>query len=228
MNRAAAIALAIAASSLVTACAWGAPTPAPVTGASRATRTPSAATSQASEVPAPTFASPLYGYAVAGPGGWTATAATMYADDPASTGTMATDMFRVPGTDTTIGALAWDLGGGSYATWAKAYHDDGLPPRLRVSRRVIAPVPRGCDGGDPSAWALIRVGTTNGHLLQECDSAEVMVPIGKRVYVFSWGNDTVEDGAHFPQSGFEAFLLGVTLPGANAADRPLWSPSPAP
>jgi hypothetical protein len=190
-------------------------TPSPASGSNPAS--PSADPSGSASAARIRFTSPLYGYTVVLPASWTANPATMVADDPASTGDTATDAFTVPGTDTTIGALAWDLGSGTYEAWAKAYHDD-----------LVGHVPQGCDGGDPSTWPSIQVGTVQGHLLQKCNAAEVMVAIGKRVYVFSWGNDTFEAGTHLPEPEFERLLLGVTLPDAGTAARPLWPASPAP
>ena len=164
-----------------------------------------------------TFSSPLYGYSVDLPAGWTATAATMYADDPASTEDTATDMIPVPGTDTTIGILAWDLGRQTYAEWAKAFHDD-----------TVANVPAGCDGGDPSTWPTIRVGGVDGHLVRKCNEVVAVVPLGKRVYVLAWGNRTFGADLHIPEADFETFISGVRLPSAKIAGEPLWSPSPSP
>jgi hypothetical protein len=60
----------------------------------------------------------------------------MLAGDPASTDETANDSIPVPGTDTTIGILAWGLGDRTYAAWAKAYHVE-----------QVADDPSGCDGG---------------------------------------------------------------------------------
>jgi hypothetical protein len=161
------------------------------------------------------FTSPLYGYTVALPGGWAVHPATLFAGDPASTDETANDAIRVPGTDTTIGILAWGLGTSTYAAWTKAYHAEQL-----------ADDPSGCDGGDPSTWASIPIGTTMGHLQQRCNAAIAIVPIGRRVYMFSWEHDTFDSSRHLAESAFKTFLLGVQLPAPKVAASPLppWTP----
>lgn len=158
------------------------------------------------------FRSPLYGYSIALPQGWEAVAATQYPDAPKSTEQTSSDSFRVPGTDTTIRVTADYLGGGTYATWANAYHQSIL---------ADAAVPSGCDGGDPSSWRRLQIGTGEGYLLQKCNEAIGVMPVGKRVYLFIWGNRTFVEGHHYPQSRFEKLLAGVTLPDPTTANEPL-------
>jgi hypothetical protein len=165
-----------------------------------------------------TFRSPLYGYAIVLPKAWTATPATRYADDPKSTDRNSTDSIHVPSTDTTIDISAVDLGSQTYAAWANALHRDVLNN---------PGIPSGCDGGDPSQWPTVPVGHSEGHLLQLCNAAQVLVPDGKRVYVFNWGNRTFTEGQHYPQVEFEKLLSGVSLPDAETAHEPLWPPSPS-
>ncbi len=166
--------------------------------------------------PTLTFISPVYGYTVKLPAWWMPSAATSTAD-PVSNEPNPSDLIPIPGTDTTIEILGWALGDETYADWAKAYHDD-----------VITHVPSGCDGGDPSTWPQIQVGTTQGYWLQKCNAAEAIVPIGKRVFVFTWGHDTFDSSRHMPISDFKSFLLGVTLPEAAIDELPFWVPSPSP
>ena len=77
--------------------------------------------------------------------------------------------------------------------------------------------------------ATIRVGAAQGHEIQRCASmAEVVVPVGTRVYDFVWNNDQwAELGKHYPQYKFEKLLAGVTMPDATTARTPLW-PSASP
>jgi len=163
-----------------------------------------------------TFQSPLYGYSIDVPAVWRTSPASQYADDPTSTDKTATDSFHVPGTDTTIGVTASYLGQETYADWAKAYHRNLLADKG---------VPSSCDGGDPSAWRRLQIGSVEGYLLQRCNAAIGIAPVGKRVYLFSWGNRTFVEGHHYPQSRFEPLLAGVQLPRPAVARRPLWQPS---
>ena len=167
---------------------------------------PASATSDA--VPS-TFTSPLYGYSIGMAGDWMAKAATKLADDPTSTEENAMDAITITGTDTTIGGLAWTLGDQTYDEWAAAYHDD-----------AVAGLPKGCDGGDPSTWPTVQVGDQQGHWLQKCNAAEAIVPVDGKVYVFSWGNSTLDSGSHLDPLDFKTVLLTVTFPDA--------APSPAP
>jgi hypothetical protein len=172
-----------------------------------------------------TFRSALYGYSIALPrhdpppvraGAWKGHPATEYADDPTSTEQKALDTIHVPGTDTTISIEGIYLGRRTYANWATAYHRGVLKD---------SEVPSGCDGGDPSEWRRIPIGSAEGYLLQKCNQALGIVPVGKRVYLFIWGNRTFVEGDHYPQSRFEKLLAGVRLPDAATALGPLWTPS---
>jgi hypothetical protein len=163
-----------------------------------------------------TFHSPLYGYSIALPNAWHVHAATKYADDPKSSDKTGTDWIHVPGTDTVIRMEALSLGRQTYAAWARSYH-----------RAILADpgVPSGCDGGDPSQWRSFPIGSAEGHLLQKCNEALGIVPVGTRVYLFIWSNRTFVEGHHYPQSQFEPLLKGVTLPDAATASEPLYQPS---
>jgi hypothetical protein len=120
----------------------------------------------------------------------------------------------VPGTDTTIGITATDLGGQTYAAWADAFHADQLTH-----------VQAGCDGGKPSGWAKITIGGTQGYLVRKCNEVVAIAPVGERVYEFAWGNQTFNETTHYPEQQFETLLSGVTFPDAATANKPLWNSS---
>lgn len=163
-----------------------------------------------------TFRSPVYGYSIVLPLGWTTVAATHVADDPKAPQGTVSDAIRVPGTDTTIGVEGLDLGRETFASWATKFHAQLLRDTS---------VPSGCDGGDPSTWRRLPIGNIDGYLLQRCNNALGIAPVGKRVYIFTWGNRTFVEGHHYPQSRFEPLLAGVTLPDAATANKPLWTSS---
>ena len=70
-------------------------------------------------------------------------------------------------------------------------------------------------------WRRLPIGAVSGYLLQKCNQAVGIAPVGNRVYLFVWGNRTFVEGHHYPQSRFETLLRGVTLPDAATARLPL-------
>jgi hypothetical protein len=163
-----------------------------------------------------TFDSPLYDYSIVVPARWRLHAATRYADDPKSTDATATDSVHVPGTDTVLRFEGLGLGQQTYAAWARAFH-----------RATLADpgVPSGCDGGAPTDWPSRPVGGAQGYLVQKCNEALEVVPVGRRVYLFVWSNKTFNEGDHYAESLFEKLLRGVELPDAATASKALWRQS---
>jgi hypothetical protein len=72
-------------------------------------------------------------------------------------------------------------------------------------------VPTGCDGGDPSTWPPLRIGTATGRLQQYCNAASGFAFVGGRVYAFDWGNATFDGTTHLTQGSWEELLKSVTL-----------------
>ena len=156
-----------------------------------------------------TFTSPVYGYTIGLAPDWTVTAATLRADDPASTDETANDVITVTGTDTTIPTLAWDLGAQDFSAWLDDY-------RAAMS----AGVPPGCDGGDPSKWPAVPVGIRQGVWQQKCNAAVATVEFDGKAYQFAWENSTFDGTKHLSESAFKAVLATVTFPTASASASP--------
>lgn len=155
-----------------------------------------------------TFTSPLYHYRIRVDPSWTTDAATVRIGDSTSTDAKDVDTVKVTGTDTTIEISATSMNGLSYDAWAVRRHQDAIPN-----------VPPGCDGGDPSTWPTIPVGSAVGRLMQLCNAGEVSVAVGPDAYVFFWGNDTFNGTKHLDEAQFFRVLQSVefTGPGASAA-----------
>ena len=160
-----------------------------------------------------TFSSPLYGYSIGLDPTWTARAATVLIDDPASTEENSSDNFAVTGTDSHItGAAGAMPSGWTFQQWLDDHHKD-----------VLAGAPTGCDGGDPSTWPAVTVGDHDGLLDQMCNAAEVDVHVGDRVYMFGWSNETFEGLRHLDQSEFTDRVL-PTVRFLDSAEAPTASP----
>ena len=156
-----------------------------------------------------TFTSPVYGYTIGLAPDWTVTAATLRADDPASTDETANDVITVTGTDTTIPTLAWDLGTQDFTAWLDDY-------RAAMS----AGVPPGCDGGDPSKWPAVTVGDRQGVWQQKCNAAVATVEFDGKAYQFAWENSTFDGTKHLSEAAFKAVLATVTFPSASPSASP--------
>ena len=160
------------------------------------------------------YTSPLYGYTIGTDPSWTVKPGSLLADDPRGTGDTSYDAITIPGTDTTVNILAWNLRDKTAHDWITQYHAD-----------VSKTVPFNCDGGDPSTWPAVPVGDHQGVWEQLCNAAEAIVNVGDWVYVFAWNNDTFDAAQHFQPSDFKRLLETVTLPASATSSR---SPRPSP
>jgi hypothetical protein len=170
---------------VLTAC-----TSAAATDASSAPAGSSAAAStarpQLSEVPSPTlsFSSPLYGYTVSYPAGWTVTAAkTAWASGKNDKGDKGvSDVFQSPGKAQVQIAVQQVPAGMSAAQWEA----DFLPKPVPTQQAACFPA--------PSKWAPVTIAAHPGGLLGRiawCGFTEGVVVIGPRAYVINGVTDPV-------------------------------------
>jgi hypothetical protein len=153
-----------------------------------------------------TFTSPRYGYTIKTAGDWTTTAGTRAWSGTDDSPSGVVDQIVVTGTDTTISGTSQALPSGtSFDAWLAAEH-----------RQSMNGVPTGCDGGDPSTWPAVSIGTAAGRLQQFCNAASAFVFVGGRVYEFDWGNSTFDAGAALTQGSWEELLSSVILDPSSA------------
>lgn len=184
-----------------------APSPTPVASASgSAAPSPTVAASQPAAPTLPPltarFTSPTYGYSIGTAAGWTATPATKRWVGDNNSGP-AVDVISVTGTDTSLlGASQALPKGTTFAQWLVPFHQFALESNGGNPA---------CAGGDPSSWPPIQIGNQVGRLEMDCNAAEAVVAVGGRVYVFDWGNDTLNGNAHLDFSAWTELLKSVTF-----------------
>jgi hypothetical protein len=139
-----------------------------------------------------TFKSPLYRYTIGIGVNWQVKAAQHVDDEDPTSAT---------GTDTTIPVVASALKAQSFADWLKDYH-----------ATVVKNVPSGCDGGDPSTWPAVTIGTLQGVWEQKCNAAVAFVDVGGKAYQFPWENGTFDNSQHLSVADFKNVLESVTFP----------------
>ena len=142
-----------------------------------------------------TFKSTLYGYSIGAPRGWTTipgTTAWVGTDDtpPMS------DQLVATGSDTTILGTSQALPKGTtFDQWLTALH-----------AAALTSVPTGCDGGDPSTWPVIPVGSESGRLQTLCNASAALVLVGGRVYEFDWTNSSFDAASHISRASWRELL----------------------
>jgi hypothetical protein len=196
----------------------GAPTPKPVPTSIPSPTYP--APSFASRVTnlATTFSSPAYGYTIHLDPTWTVTPAAYAAGDSAATDANSSDLIRVTGTDTTIGVQAVHAGT-PFDTWLNGVHQD-----------VVADIsiPDSCKTSPPSAWPAQSVGGKPGVEMALCNFTQVFVPVGGRVYTFTWQHDTFNAGQHLEYAQFlqvlDTVAFTTTFSGVDHLTRTFTSP----
>jgi hypothetical protein len=153
-----------------------------------------------------TFRSPLYGYSIPTAPGWTTTPGTRIwtGTDDSLPGVV--DRIAPNGTDTTISGTSEALPAGmTFDAWLRA-----------EARQTVGNVPVGCEGGDPSTWPELTIGSVTGRLQQLCNAAIAFALVGGRVYEFDWGNSTFSAEQHLGQGAWEALLRSVTFDPTSA------------
>ena len=163
---------------------------------------------------AKTFTSSLMGYSIKVATDWAiAPATTAWTGLTDNEGT-AVDAITATGTDTTVTIASQPVPAGStFATWIGQFHDE-----------VVAGEPPGCDGGDPSTWPAVAIGSETGTWEQLCNAAVAFAEAGGRVYVFAWESDTFDADQHLRPAEFKALLATVKFDPTQATA----SASPAP
>ena len=147
-----------------------------------------------------TFHSPLFGYAMNYATGWNVTPGTVRWTGPDNSGSKS-DRIQLTGTDTTIwGSSAALPAGQTFAKWAAAYH-----------AYLAANMEAACDGGDPSTWQPIQIGSETGRRIDFCNASEAVIAVGSRIYDFGLGQDTFTSASHADPGTFEAMLKTVVF-----------------
>ena len=147
-----------------------------------------------------TFTSPTYGYSVGLAKGWTTSPAT---STWAGSGVSPTvfDTIAIAGTDTSITAASEPFPVGiTFDDWLVQFHQRAMQDR-----------PPGCDGGDPSTWVSIRIGTQAGRVAMGCNAAEVLAIVNGRGYVFGMTNATTKVADHLGFAAWTELLNSVTF-----------------
>jgi len=150
------------------------------------------------------FTSPTLGYSIGTAADWTTTPATTQTRTAANP--YPVDQIRITGTDSVVSGWSEVLPkGGTFAAYLVAKHQDAL-----------AGNPPGCDGGDPSTWPSIPIGSATGRLQMWCNAAVAFVEAGGRAYTFGWGSDTFQTDQHFSFEAWKELLTSVVLDPASA------------
>ena len=156
------------------------------------TSSPAGAVVQSSIELTKAFTSPLYRYSVAIGVNWQTAPAKKPGDE---------DVITATGTDTTIPIVVSPLGKQSYADWLKGYWAE-----------VLKSVPPGCDGGNPSTWPAVTIGTLQGVWEQLCNAGVAFVDVGNKAYQFPWATSTFDNSQHLSLADFKTVLQTVTFP----------------
>ena len=147
------------------------------------------------------------GYSIKVADAWTAEPATTPWNDLTNSDPPAADAITVTGTDSSIVIASQPIPGGTtFAQWLDQF------------RQTITPdVPAGCDGGDPSTWKTIQIGSETGVVEPLCNAMIAFANVGGRVYRFSWGNDAFNTDQQITESEFKDILKTVTFRAAGSA-----------
>ena len=146
------------------------------------------------------FTSPTYGYSIGLAKGWTTTPATTTWAGSGVNPTVV-DTIAIPGTDTSITAASEPFPVGiTFDDWLVQFH-----------QRAIQDRPPGCDGGDPSTWVSIRIGTQAGRVAMGCNGAEALAIVNGRGYVFGMTNATTKVADHLGFAAWTELLNSVTF-----------------